>query len=154
VVHPAPAVEAKHVVHVGGPKYSEFEIEPAPAISPLVYGGEGAPLESNGRPGEYPSGQRTHAVNVPAHAFAGSNPASPIAVTTRHPVKPTRYERKLGQRCEAVINQKRRVTIPQKPFFQAGLENGSRIRVTAISAGRVLLEQVSLPEGAAGYRAD
>jgi hypothetical protein len=44
-----------------------------------------------------------------------------------------------------VINQKRRITIPQRPFFEAGLENGSTVRVRSDGPGRVVLEQVELP---------
>jgi len=61
-------------------------------------------------------------------------------------VKPTNYERKPGRRGEAVINQKRRLTIPQGPFFEAGFENGGRVRVRAIGPGRMLVEQIQLPD--------
>jgi len=37
------------------------------------------------------------------------------------------------------------VTIPQKPFFEAGFENGSRVRVRCCGSGRIILEQVELP---------
>jgi hypothetical protein len=60
-------------------------------------------------------------------------------------VKPTRYERKLGQNGQAVINQKRRVTIPQLAFFEAGFENGGRVRVSSDGPGRIVLEQIELP---------
>jgi uncharacterized Fe-S cluster-containing radical SAM superfamily enzyme len=51
-----------------------------------------------------------------------------------------------GQRGEAVINQKRRITIPQRPFFEAGFENGGRVRVRAVGPGRMLVEQIELPD--------
>jgi hypothetical protein len=60
-------------------------------------------------------------------------------------VKPTRYERKLGQSCLAIINQKRRITIPQRAFFEAGLENGSRVQVRGDGPGRLIVEQIALP---------
>jgi hypothetical protein len=44
-----------------------------------------------------------------------------------------------------VINQKRRLTIPQGPFFEAGFENGGKVRVRAIGPGRMLVEQIELP---------
>lgn len=83
------------------------------------------------------------AVNRPAQSFAGSTPASPISAAQR--VKPTRYERKPGQRGFAVINQKRRITIPQRPFFDAGFANGGRVRVRADGPGRIVIEQIELP---------
>ena len=139
---PTHAIEAQNQVSLGGRKYAEFEIDLAPPIEDIVYRRHTALLESPA-PGEYPSGQRTAPVKRLAYAFAGSNPASPIVSKT--PVKPTRYERKLGQSCQAIINQKRRVTIPQKPFFDAGLENGGKVSVRADGPGRVVVEQVELP---------
>lgn len=144
---PAGAIDAERSLTLGGPKYSEFEIEQGDPIMHLVYDGPSS-LELKSPTGECPSGQREHAVNVPALSFAGSNPASPTTsavVASTRPLKPTRYERKLGQSGQAVINQKRRITIPQKPFFEAGFENGSRVRVRCEGPGRVILEQVHLP---------
>jgi hypothetical protein len=63
-------------------------------------------------------------------------------------VKPTSYERKLGQSGQAVINQKRRITIPQKPFFESGFQNGARVRVRSDGPGRVVIEQIELPDWA------
>jgi hypothetical protein len=45
-----------------------------------------------------------------------------------------------------VINQKRRITIPQRPFFQAGFENGGKVRGRAVGPGRMLIEQIELPD--------
>lgn len=79
-----------------------------------------------------------------ALSFGGSNPPSPISSPRR--VKPTNYERKPGQRGEAVINHKRRLTIPQRPFFEAGFENRGRVRVRSAGPGRLLIEQIELPD--------
>ena len=138
---PSAAIEAETSITVGGPKYAEFEIEPSQGIRHLIYADE-APLESGETQGEYPRGQRMAAVNGPALAFAGSTPASPI----KPPIKRSRYERKLGQNSLAVINQKRRVTLPQAPFFAAGLQNGDRVRVRSEGFGRVVLERADLAD--------
>jgi hypothetical protein len=58
---PVSDLEARGTVQLGGPRYSEYEIEPTGAIRPLVYGSDTS-LDS-ASPGEYPSGQRTAAVN-------------------------------------------------------------------------------------------
>ena len=129
---------------LGGTKYAEFEIEPG---LPLDASRARPFLESATRPGEYRSGQTGCAVNALAQSFAGSNPASPIVVD-KDPTKPTRYERKLGQRGQAIINQKRRVTIPQQPFFEAGFQNGAKVSGRLDGPGRIVLEQVELPEWA------
>ncbi|MBA2546628.1 MAG: hypothetical protein H0V15_07085 [Solirubrobacterales bacterium] len=60
-------------------------------------------------------------------------------------MKPTNYERKLGQNGQALINQKRRVTIPQRPFFEAGFTDGGRVQVRCDGPGRLILEQIELP---------
>ncbi len=82
-----------------------------------------------------------------AQSFAGSNPASPI-IAAPSPIKPTRYERKLGRSGQAIINQKRRITIPQRPFYEAGLQHGSTVRVRADGPGRIVVEQGELPDWA------
>jgi hypothetical protein len=138
---PSAALEARNAITLGGPKYSEYEIEAGRDIRDIVYG-ELAGLES-ASPGEYPSGQRTAAVNRQALPSEVRILPPPSASPRR--VKPTRYERKLGQSGQAVINQKRRITIPQRPFFEAGFENGSRVRVRSDGPGQVVLEQIERP---------
>ena len=141
---PAAALEGRRAISLGGPKYAEYEIEPGRRIHENVFEGE-APLELP-QPGEYPRGQRMAAVNRPAQSFAGSTPASPIAAHRR--IRPTNYERKPGKNGQAVINQKRRITIPQRPFYEAGFANGGRVRVRADGPGRIVVEQIELPSWA------
>jgi hypothetical protein len=139
---PSGAIDGRTGLVLGGPKYAEYEVEKG---RPLKPSGEKPRLNST-RPGEYPSGQRGGAVNAVAQSFGGSNPPSPIS--SPRPVEPTNYERKPGQNGEAVINQKRRITIPQRPFFEAGLANGGRVRVRADGPGRIVVEQTELPSWA------
>ena len=88
---PAAAVEARNAIQLGGPKYSEFEIDPGGPIETVVYGSR-APLESESPAGEYPSGQRTAAVN---------RQAQPSQVRILSPPSSSRrrsaFERKLGR---------------------------------------------------------
>jgi PD-(D/E)XK endonuclease len=142
---PAGALEGTSVIHLAGPKYSEFEIEPADPINELVHA-EPTPLESPTAPGEYPRGQRTAAVN--RLALPSQVRLLPPPLAAGKPVKPTNYERKLGQSGQAVINQKRRITIPQRPFFEAGFANGGKVRVRAEGPGRIVIEQIELPRWA------
>jgi bifunctional DNA-binding transcriptional regulator/antitoxin component of YhaV-PrlF toxin-antitoxin module len=44
-----------------------------------------------------------------------------------------------------VINQKRRVTLPQQALLMAGLRDGDRVRVRADGPGRIVLEKAGLP---------
>jgi PD-(D/E)XK endonuclease len=141
---PSTALEGQHTIQLGGPKYSECEIEPGRRITENVFGRDG-PLDLPA-PGEYPRGQRTAAVN--GQALPSQVRLLPPPLASSRPVKPTNYERKPGQRGEAVINQKRRVTIPQRPFFEAGFANGGRVRVRADGPGRIVIEEIELPEWA------
>ena len=138
---PSGAIEGRTGLSLGGPKYSRYEVERGrPLLQPVTaeVGLESTPL------GECPSGQRERTVNAPAQPTEVR--ILPPPLSSPHRVKPTNYERKPGQRGEAVINQKRRLTIPQGPFFEAGFENGGRVRVRAIGPGRMLVEQIQLPD--------
>jgi hypothetical protein len=44
-----------------------------------------------------------------------------------------------------VINQKRRVTLPQAAVIAADIRDGDRVRVTAEGYGRISLERIELP---------
>jgi hypothetical protein len=40
------------------------------------------------------------------------------------------------------------MTIPQKAFFEAGFQNGGKVRVRSLGHGRIVVEQVELPSWA------
>jgi hypothetical protein len=138
---PAGAVDSRTGLYLGGPKYSKYEVESGRSLTATA---QEPRLNSDSPPGEYRSGQTGQPVKLLAYAFGGSNPPSPIS--SPRPVRPSNYERKPGQRGEAVINQKRRITIPQRPFFESGFENGGRVRVRSVGPGRMLIEQIDLPD--------
>ena len=123
---------------LGGPKYSRVRDRgQADAL------GERASTDRRPRitapPGEYPSGQTGRRCKRRGSVLRRFESSLPHLASSR-PVKPTNYERKPGQRGEAVINQKRRLTIPQRPFFEAGFANSGRVRVRA--DGPACLEQI------------
>jgi PD-(D/E)XK endonuclease len=62
---PSVALEAVTTITLGGPKYSEFKIEPGRPLDGLVYA-EDPSIESRADAGEYPSGQRMAPVKRPA----------------------------------------------------------------------------------------
>jgi Holliday junction resolvase-like predicted endonuclease len=139
---PSAAIDGRTTLVLGGPKYAQYEVEPGRSLGVIA----DDPRLHSTQPGEYRSGQTGCAVNAVALSFGGSNPPSPIS--SARPIKPNNYERKPGQRGEAVINQKRRLTIPQRPFFEAGFANGGRVRVRADGPGRLVVEQIELPDWA------
>jgi PD-(D/E)XK endonuclease len=133
---PANEIEGTTSLHLGGLKYSEFEIEPSGDIQEIVYGnGGGAALESSTRRlGEYPSGQRIVAVNHAAYAFAGSNPASPtidVSAGDRTPHGQTR------------VSGNRQIVIPKVAFDEAGLGRGDRLRAFATGRGEVVFRRIA-----------
>ncbi len=140
---PTAALDCRTSLTLGGPKYSEFEIAPGPPLRSSA-----GSLESPSPQGEYRSGQTGCAVNALAPSFVGSNPASPTPVAAAKPVRPTKRDRGLGKQGRAIINQKRRMTIPQAAFFEAGFLNESIVAVRALGPGRMIVEQVELPSWA------
>ena len=146
---PSGAIDGRTGLSLGGPKYSDYEVDSGRPLPESVNGN--TRLEST-RPGECPSGQRERTVNAPAQPTEVR--ILPPPLTSPRRVKPTNYERKPGQRGAAVINQKRRITIPQRPFFEAGFENGGKVRVRSVGPGRVLIEQIELPDWSQPARAE
>ena len=139
---PSLMLEARNAITLGGPKYSEFEIEPGRAIDDLVYG-EDRSIESRPEPGEYPSGQRMAPVKRPAQPSQVR--ILPPPFRPRPGFQPTRYERSLGRSGQAIINQKRRVTLPAQVCIEAGLQDTDRLQVRGEGDGRVVLERVEPP---------
>jgi PD-(D/E)XK endonuclease len=139
---PSMVLEARSSITLGGPKYSEFEIEPGPSIDRLVYG-EDRPIESPSRPGEYPSGQRT--APVKRQALPSQVRILPPPFRSRPGFQLTKYERTLGRSGQAIINQKRRVTLPQQVCIGARLQDGDRLRVRSDGDGRVTIERIEPP---------
>jgi hypothetical protein len=132
---PSLALEGRNAITLGGPKYSEFEIERSRPIHSLVYR-EDPPLKSGPAPGEYPRGQRTAAVN---------RQALPSQVRLLPPPSPV---------CvgETTIRPKRRITIPVGPATAAGVKVGDRLTVEAAGDGTVVLSRIEprpAPEAAA-----
>jgi hypothetical protein len=139
---PSTVLQARSSIALGGPKYSEFEIEPGRPIHALVYAADPA-LESDSPSGEYPSGQRT--APVKRQAQPSQVRILPPPFRPRVGFQPSKYDRKPGRSGEAVVNQKRRVTIPRHACIEAGLQDGDRLRVRSNGDGRVLLERIEPP---------
>jgi PD-(D/E)XK endonuclease len=136
---PSTAVEARTAITLGGPTYSEFEIEPGRPIRELVYGEDPA-LESESRSGEYPRGQRTATVNRQAQPSQVRLLPPPFRL--RRGFHPSKHDRKPGRSGVAVLNQKRRVTLPRQACIEAGLQDGDRVHVHSDGDGRIMLERI------------
>ena len=144
---PSTVLEALSAITLGGPKYSEFEIDPGRPIGELVHGPDAA-LESNRHSGEYPSGQRTAAVN--RQAQPSQVRLLPPPFQPRPGFAPSRYDRKLSRSGQAVLNQKRRVTLPRQACVEAGLQDGDCVQVDCDGDGRLTLVRVEPPSAPRG----
>ncbi len=139
---PTGALDCKSTLTLGGPKYSECEIEP------------GRSLEVASRIDGLPTGERRSgragldcksSASIAEWVRIPPPPSSSPERQARPGFTPSKYERKLGRSGQAIINQKRRVNIPQKAFFEAGFEPGDRVRARSDGYGRVVLERIELP---------
>jgi hypothetical protein len=139
---PSTAIAARTSISLGGAKYSEYEIEPGRAIGDLVYGANPV-LESESTAGEYPSGQRTAPVKRQAQPSQVRILPPPFQSPTGF--SPSKYDRKPGRQGEAVINQKRRVTLPRRACIEAGLQDRDRVLVRSDGDGRIVLERIEPP---------
>lgn len=137
---PASAVEGLGHLSLGGRKYSEFEIEGAEAIVPLVYKTQDAgPTIDDPVSGERRSGRVGLDCKSSASLLSGFESHLP-----HHRSRPenARRERPLGRAGQAIIREKRQMTMPLRPFSEAGLEIGDRLRFRADGAGRVVIERI------------
>ncbi len=139
---PSTDLEGRTAISLGGPKYSDYEIEPGRPIRQLVYH-ETPALESELLAGEYPSGQRMATVNRPAQPSQVR--ILPPPFRPRSGFQPSAYDRKLGRGGQAVVNGKRRVTLPRESCIEAGLQDGDRLHVRSEGDGRVVLERIEPP---------
>jgi hypothetical protein len=147
---PASSLDVERRINLGGPKYSEFEIDPGIPIECAVYGSPEKPSRidspARGSAGVGEPGQTVNLVPKLLSGFESLLPHSPESdLEARARFRPTKYERRLGKSGQAVINQKRRVTLPQVAVLAAGLCDGDRVVAQADGPGRIVLEKTGLP---------
>jgi PD-(D/E)XK endonuclease len=126
---PAREVEGSRCIHVGGPKYSEFEVELNLSVDAL---GERPRLESNAEPGEYPSGQRGGAVNamalpsqvriLPPPSDSDGSPGIAVGRTR--------------------MSANHQVTVPLAVAAACEINPGDRFRVESDGTGRFVMTRV------------
>ncbi len=124
---PTSALECRRALSLGGPKYSEFEVEPGKALH------DATPLRSRVPLGECQSGQMERAVNASA---------MPTQVRI---LPPPSDSGGTGFSVEAKVWGKRRVTLPERVADDAAIAIGDRIRFRADGDGRIVLERVASP---------
>jgi hypothetical protein len=138
---PTAKLECRSGLTLGGPKYSEFEIEPGrPLVAPQ--------LESAAAPGERRSRRAGPVCKIGASVLSEFDSHLPHSAGAGGPatrLAKSKYERKLGKSGRALINQKRRVTLPQDALIDAGLRDGDCVEARASGPGRIVLEKAGIP---------
>jgi PD-(D/E)XK endonuclease len=137
---PASEVEGTTGIRVGGVRYSEFEIESGGPIAGIVYGRADASRIEGPAPGERRRGRVGPDCKSGATMLSGfesllphsSDPASQSA----------KGERQLGRAGQAIVRQRRQMTLPHMPFAEAGLRIGDRLRFRADGPGRILIQRI------------
>jgi hypothetical protein len=128
---PSAEIEARRSIHVGGAKYSEFEVTANRGMA-SESGNPG--LESFEEPGEYPSGQRGCAVNamalpsqvriLPPPSESADSPEAPAVGRTR-------------------MSANYQVTVPLAVAAASSIEPGDRFRVESDGVGRFVMTRVA-----------
>jgi PD-(D/E)XK endonuclease len=142
---PASSVESSNTLDLGGRKYSEFEIEAAGAILPLVYGPERDAERAASRIDHPAEGERRRGrvgLDCKSSASLLSGFESLLPHSSGFAPQPAKGERKLGRAGQAIVRQKRQMTLPFSPFAAAGLEIGDRLRFRADGPGRLAVERI------------
>jgi bifunctional DNA-binding transcriptional regulator/antitoxin component of YhaV-PrlF toxin-antitoxin module len=127
---PAMELEGRSAIHVGGMKYSEFEVEPG---QPMPTRLDDPRLESVEEPGEYPSGQRGCAVNamaLPSQVRILPPPSDSVDAPEPPAVGRTR------------MSANHQVTVPMAVAAASSIEPGDRFRVESDGTGRFVMTRI------------
>lgn len=136
---PASAVEAERQITLGGPSYSEFEIEPGTPIDQVVYPDSPARLElppqQGGAPESGEPGRPVKSVALLEWVRVPPPPSPRQPLVGGETSTPLRFQR-------TRISSQHQVTIPSVAFRGASLNPGDRLHASADGVGRVILERV------------
>jgi hypothetical protein len=138
---PVGSIEAQGYIALGGPKYSEFEVERGQPIQHLVYAEDlhssriAGPARGSAGVGE--PGRSVKSVATPEWVRIPPPPLSPgsVADAGLETDAPIRFQR-------TRISPKHQITIPSVPFRKAGLQVGDRLHARADAPGRVILDRI------------
>ncbi len=135
---PAVDVEGSVSISLGGRKYSEYEVEPGGSIVEAVYGLRADASRLDGPSvGERRSGRAGLDCKFSGLSLSGFESHLPHSSPSA-----AKGERALGRAGQAIVRGKRQMTIPAKPYVEAGLEAGDRIRFRSDGPGRIVLERI------------
>ena len=140
---PAGEVEATTAIAVGGPKYSEFEIEPTGSIDHLVHRREGDSIQSKtarGSAGVWRAGPACKVGALALSEFESHLPHSRLPGDVE-PV--TQALRGSAPRGQTRVSGNRQIVIPKRAFDAAGLARGDRLKAFVAGPGEVIFRRVA-----------
>jgi bifunctional DNA-binding transcriptional regulator/antitoxin component of YhaV-PrlF toxin-antitoxin module len=129
---PAVDLDGNRNVNLGGSKYSEYEIDGTASIRELVYGTNAA-LESSS-PGEYPSGQRSSAVN---------REALPSQVRILPPPSSGSVSGDASAIGRTKMSSHYQVAVPRAVAAASDLKPGDRFRVESDGTGSFVMTRIA-----------
>ena len=136
---PAVFLEGSGSIHLGGSKYSEFEIDRGEPIQSLVYCDRDRSLKSRASRGSSGDGEPGAAVNRMLLAEWVRIPPPPSASDSDK-------QRIAASSAQTRISANHQVTIPMRSFRAAELHVGDRLRVIPERSGHVVLERIDTPD--------
>ncbi len=144
---PSSEIESTTSVHLGGPKHSEFEIEPTTSIDELVLATK-ASLESDsprGSAGVWRAGPACKVGALVLSEFEShlphSQPASPLPPKSQ--LRLDTVERGTAPRGQTRISGHRQIVIPKRAFDSAELARGDRLKAFANGPGEVVFRRIA-----------
>ena len=144
---PAGEVESKSSVTLGGPKYSEFEIESSQPIEKLVYGVDSQPIQSNTARGSFGVGEPSEPVKFVAKPEWVRIPPPPLS-SSLGSVPPvgecvTEVPRGTAPRGQTRVSGNRQIVIPKRAFETAELARGDRLKAYANGPGEIVFRRLT-----------
>jgi len=133
---PAEAIESTHGLIVGGPKYSEFEIEPGQPIEQLVYREHATRSRIVAGRGSADVGESGRTVNSVPQAEWVRIPPPPSG----RPAEPDLV--KSGSTAQTRISSHHQITIPSGPFRAGGFAAGDRLRIRVTGPGEATIKRI------------
>ena len=142
---PASAAEGTSDLKLGGRKYSEFELESTDPILPFVYDEAVTPEKASrieppvrGSAGVWRAGR-----DCKSRASLLSGFDSHLPHSTARAESESTDRASLGRPEQALLREKRQMTMPVTPFTDAGLAIGDRLRFRAERNGRIVIERIN-----------
>jgi hypothetical protein len=147
---PSHEIDAERQIQLGGPRYSEYEIEASEEIESLVYDLGDTPPKLSPRPGERRSRRAERACKVRALALSEFESHLPhLASPAEFPVAPAELPAlpaRTRTEGQTRVSGNRQIVIPKRAYESAGLSLGDRLKAEATGDGQVSFRRIAHDE--------